>query len=43
MSSATGCFEKYLRAARKKHGSDIVSILVIFFGVVAILILLCPR
>jgi hypothetical protein len=43
MSSMTGSFEKRLRSAREKYGSDVVSIIVIFFGVAAILILLSPR
>src|SRR5258708_25722050 len=43
MSSTTNYFEKYLRSARKKYGSDTASIIVIVFGVAALLILLCPR
>jgi hypothetical protein len=43
MSSTTNYFEKSPRSARKKYGSDIASIIVIVFGVAALLILLCPR
>jgi len=43
MSSITSYFEKRLRSARGKLGSDIASIIVIVFGVVALLILLSPR
>jgi hypothetical protein len=43
MSSITSYFEKQLRSARGKHGSDIASIIVIVFGVAALLILLSPR
>jgi len=43
MSSTTGYFEKHLRSAREKYGSDILSIIVIVFGVGALLILLSPR
>jgi hypothetical protein len=43
MSSTSKYFEKYVRSARKKYGSDIASIIVIVLGVAALLILLCPR
>jgi hypothetical protein len=43
MSSMTGSFRKRLRSASEKYGSDVASIIVIFFGVAALLILLSPR
>ena len=43
MSSMTGSFEKRLRSVQEKYGSDVVSIIVIFFGLAAILIFLSPR
>jgi hypothetical protein len=43
MSSMTGSFEKRLRSARERYGSDVAWIIVIFLGVAALLILLSPR
>ena len=43
MPTTTGHFEKHLRSAREKYGPDILSIIVIAFGVTALLFLLSPR
>ncbi len=43
MSSITSHFEKALRSVREKSRADIASMIFIFVGVTAILILLSPR
>jgi len=43
MSSNLLTLESRLRSARDKYGSDIASIIVIFFGVAAILMFLNPQ
>ena len=42
MSSMTNYFEKALRSTREKSSADIVCMIVIFLGVVAILLILAP-
>jgi hypothetical protein len=43
ISSMTGSLRDRLRFAREKYGFDIASIIMIFFGLAALLILLSPR
>jgi len=42
MSSKTGYYQKVRRSAQEKSGSDILSIIVIFLGLAAIIVLLSP-